>query len=167
LEKRGAVKRQEILEAGGDQERRGVVRRQKVLTPDAAGLVGRETAISQFQQSVHAAFYALATEVVRQGVLEYARWKRCGYIRDDYEINELKYWDDWKAKRVLWSEKTMMISAARAQLEAIKTDAKFMQNGIAVYMEVLGYEKKIEWLQKEVATHLGRESDTVGEGGGA
>jgi len=61
----------------------------------------------------------------------------------------------------------MKISAARAQLEAIKTDAKFMQSGIAIYMEILGYEKNIEWLQKKVAAHMGRESDTAGEGGGA
>tara|TARA_R110002073_G_scaffold143720_1_gene295708 strand:- start:101 stop:418 length:318 start_codon:yes stop_codon:yes gene_type:complete len=104
--------------------------------------------------------------VVRQGVLEYARWKRCGYIRNDYAINELKYWDDWSAKRILWNEQTMKISAARAQLEAIKTDAQFMQSGIAVYMEILGYEKTIDWLQKRVAAHLGRESESAGRGGG-
>tara|TARA_R110000824_G_scaffold361687_2_gene549604 strand:- start:595 stop:945 length:351 start_codon:yes stop_codon:yes gene_type:complete len=116
---------------------------------------------------VQAAYYALATEVVRQGVMEYARWKRCGYIRDDYEINELKYWDDWTANRIIWSEKTMKISAARAQLDAIKTDAQFMQSGIDIYMEVLGYEKNIAWLQKKVAAHLGRESGSFGGGGGA
>lgn len=105
--------------------------------------------------------------MVRQGVLEYARWKRCGYIRDDYGINELKYWDDWTEKRILWSDKTMKISAARAQLDAIKTDAQFMQSGIAVYMEILGYEKNIAWLQKKVAAHLGRESESSGRSGGA
>jgi len=128
------------------------------LTPDDAGLAGRETAISQFQQSVLAGYYALATEVVRQGVTEYTRWKKCGYIRDDYQINELKYWDDWKSKRTKWSERTMMISAARAQLVGMKTDAQFMQSGIAVYMEILGYEKTIDWLQGEIAARLGRES---------
>jgi hypothetical protein len=96
--------------------------------------------------------------VVRQGVLEYTRWERCGYIRADYQINELKYWDDWKANRISWSEKTMMISAARAQLEAIKTDAHFMKSGIALYMEILGYEKTIEWLHKEIAARMGEES---------
>ena len=61
----------------------------------------------------------------------------------------------------------MKISAARAQLDAIKTDAQFMQSGIAVYMEILGYEKNIAWLQKKVAAHLGREGESVGRGGGA
>jgi|TARA_R110002020_G_scaffold117440_1_gene268359 hypothetical protein len=96
--------------------------------------------------------------VVRQGVLEYTRWKRCGYIRDDYGVNELKYWDDWTAKRILWSEKTMMISAARAQLEAIKTDAQFLKSGIEIYMEILGYEHEIEWLQKAIAARMGEGS---------
>lgn len=41
-----------------------------------------------------------------------------------------------------------------------------MQSGIAVYMEILGYEKNIAWLQKKVTAHLGRESGTVGRGGG-
>ena len=61
----------------------------------------------------------------------------------------------------------MMPSAARAQLDAIKTDAEFMQSGVAVYMQILGYEKNIAWLQKEVAANLGRESGTVGGRGGA
>jgi len=51
-----------------------------------------------------------------------------------------------------------MISAARAQLEAIKTDAHFMKSGIALYMEILGYEKTIEWLHKEIAARMGEES---------
>ena len=52
----------------------------------------------------------------------------------------------------------MMISAARAQLEAIKTDAQFLKSGIEIYMEILGYEHEIEWLQKAIAARMGEGS---------
>lgn len=116
------------------------------------GLAGRETPVGQ--PDVTGCYVELAWAVVRAGIEQYMHWRRCGYVLSDGRVDRDFYWSQWRDrhKKQTPSKHAIAVNA----LNDMTLDTAFMEEGLYIYLKILGHEKQYDWLQREITSRLAK-----------